>query len=298
MGVVKAVSYTHLDVYKRQSNGYTSDYYRLVTGLVTSVKTKVLDTDKWLTVTTYYDDHCRVIQSVSDNLQGQKSRVDFDYDFVGNLVRKKESHGISASKIDILETENVYDDRGRLLSSKTSLNGGAPALVTYSYNDVGQLVSRKLGQVTETITYNPRGWITGKESAPFKMKLRYEVPLAGAGACWNGNICLLYTSGEWIRNPNFEAGVEAINANFRIMGQVANFTSITNASNGLIQTLNQLISTYENASSHNARMAASWFRTAKSYVIQSLNEVNNNAVSYTHLDVYKRQTYIHVLADV
>ena len=170
------------------SNGYTSDYYRLVTGLVTSVKTKVLDTDKWLTVTTYYDDHCRVIQSVSDNLQGQKSRVDFDYDFVGNLVRKKESHGISASKIDILETENVYDDRGRLLSSKTSLNGGAPALVTYSYNDVGQLVSRKLGQVTETITYNPRGWITGKESAPFKMKLRYEVPLAGAGACWNGNI--------------------------------------------------------------------------------------------------------------
>ena len=59
---------------------------------------------------------------------------------------------------------------------------------TYSYNDVGQLMSRKLGRVTESITYNPRGWITGKESDPFKMKLRYEVPLAGAGACWNGNI--------------------------------------------------------------------------------------------------------------
>lgn len=92
----------------------------------------------------------------------------------------------------------------------------------------------------------------------------------------------LYTyigSGQWIRNPNFEAGAAAINANFRIMGQLANFSSITNASNGLIQTLNQLISMYENQSSHNARMAASWFRTAKSYVIQSLNEVNNNVTT-------------------
>ncbi len=63
------------------------------------------------------------------------------------------------------------------------------------------------------------------------------------------------------------------------MGQLANFSGITNASNELIQTLNQLISMYENVSSHNARMAASWFRTAKSYVIQSLNEVNNNVTT-------------------
>ena len=92
----------------------------------------------------------------------------------------------------------------------------------------------------------------------------------------------LYTyigSGQWIRNPNFEAGAAAINANFRIMGQLANFSSVTNASNGLIQTLNQLIDTYEKQSSHNARTAASWFRTAKSYVIQSLNEVNNNVTT-------------------
>ncbi len=82
-------------------------------------------------------------------------------------------------------------------------------------------------------------------------------------------------NGEWIRNPNFEAGLAAINANFRIMGQVANFTSITNASNELIQTLNQLISMYGNSSSHNAKMAATFFSSAKSYVIRSLNEMNN-----------------------
>ncbi|WP_141560864.1 hypothetical protein [Butyricimonas sp. Marseille-P3923] len=83
-------------------------------------------------------------------------------------------------------------------------------------------------------------------------------------------------NGQWVRNPNFEAGQAAINANFRIMGQVANFTSITNASNALIQTLNQLIGTYENSSSHNARMAASFFRAAKSCVTRSLDEVDYN----------------------
>lgn len=83
-------------------------------------------------------------------------------------------------------------------------------------------------------------------------------------------------NGEWIRNPNFEAGLSAISANFRIMGQVANFTSITNASNELIQTLNQLISMYGNSSSHNANMAATFFRSAKSCVTRSLNEMNNN----------------------
>lgn len=92
----------------------------------------------------------------------------------------------------------------------------------------------------------------------------------------NNDLHAYIGNGEWIRNPNFETGVAIINANFRIMGQLANFTSITNASNGLIETLNQLIDTYERASSSNARMAASWFRAAKSYVKQSLDEIDSN----------------------
>ena len=95
----------------------------------------------------------------------------------------------------------------------------------------------------------------------------------------SNDLYIYINNGQWVRNPNFEAGVAAINTNFRIMGQVANFSSITNASNDLIQTLNQLIDMYQGASSHNARMAASWFRTAKSYVIQSLDEVNNNVTT-------------------
>ena len=171
-----------------------------MTGLVTSVKTKVLGAspEKWLTTTTYYDDRCRVIQTVSDNVEGFTSRVDVKYDFAGNVVQQRESHQVSASRTDVLESENTYDDRGRLLSSTTRLNGGSPATVVYTYDAVGRLVSRKLGNTTETLAYNPRGWLTSKESTPFKMKLRYESPVGGGVACWNGNI----SEWEWQQGTN------------------------------------------------------------------------------------------------
>ena len=171
-----------------------------MTGLVTSVRTRVLGAgpEKWLTTTTYYDDRCRMIQTVSDNVEGFTSRVDVKYDFAGNVVQQRESHQVSASRTDVLESENTYDDRGRLLSSTTRLNGGSPATVVYTYDAVGRLVSRKLGNTTETLAYNPRGWLTSKESTPFKMKLRYESPVGGGVACWNGNI----SEWEWQQGAN------------------------------------------------------------------------------------------------
>ncbi len=171
------------------TGGYATGYHNLVAGLVTSVRTKVLGVNpvKWLTVTTYYDDRCRVIQTVSDNLEGGLSRVDMKYDFVGNVVKQRESHFVGG-RTDVLETENTYDDRGRLLSSTVKLNNGSPATTSYTYDAVGRLVKKKHGTVEETLSYNTRGWLTSKESVPFKMKLRYENPAGGADACWNGNI--------------------------------------------------------------------------------------------------------------
>ena len=170
--------------------GYASAYNHLVSGLVTSSKTKVLGsgTEKWLTTTTYYDDRGQVVQTVSDNLQGQRSLVCMKYDFTGNLVRQRESHQVTTDKIDVLESVNSYDDRGRLLSVITRLNNGSPATVACTYDVVGRLATKKYGDVIETLTYTPRGWLAGKESTPFKMKLRYEVPGGGSMACYNGNI--------------------------------------------------------------------------------------------------------------
>lgn len=80
-------------------------------------------------------------------------------------------------------------------------------------------------------------------------------------------------AGQWVRNPNFEQGAQAISNNFRVMGQLADFRNISSASNELINILNQLYNTYSAESSHNAQMAASWFRTAKGYLTESLRQV-------------------------
>lgn len=180
------------------TNGYATDYSRIVTGLVTSIRTRVLETGNYLTTTTYYDDRCRVIQTVSDNLQGQKSRIDIKYDFLRNVLQQRETHQVGASQTDVLETINTYDARGRLLTSSTGLNNGSPALIAYTYDAVGRLKTKSLGSVTETLSYNTRGWLTAKESTPFKMKLRYELSQGGTTACYNGNI----SEWEWQQGTN------------------------------------------------------------------------------------------------
>lgn len=170
--------------------GYAIRYHQLVTGLVTSIKTRALgfETEKWLTTTTYYDDCLRVIQTVSDNLEGFISRIDMKYDFMGNVVLQRERHQISINQTDVLESENVYDDRNYLLSSFVKLNGENLSTINYTYDAMGRLVSRIFGTTEETIKYNTRGWITSKESNLFKMKLRYETPENGVDTCYNGNV--------------------------------------------------------------------------------------------------------------
>ncbi len=195
-----ALQYTVYDNYEetsvvaprpfRPDVGYSTSYHTALTGLVTSVKTRVLGVSPpvWLTSTTYYDDRCRVIQIVGDNLQGGTSCLDMKYDFAGNVIRQREHHSINTGQTDVVESENEYDDRGRLLSSTVKLNNGSPATESYTYDAVGRLVKKQHGNAEETLTYNARGWLTGKESAAFQMRLRYESPMGGSVARWNGNI--------------------------------------------------------------------------------------------------------------
>ena len=43
-----------------------------------------------------------------------------------------------------------------------------------------------------------RGWLTGKESTPFRMRLRYAIPEGGSGARWNGSL----SEWEWQHGTN------------------------------------------------------------------------------------------------
>ena len=104
------------------------------------------------------------------------------------------------------------------------------------------------------------------------------------------NALHVYThQGQWVLNPNFEAGIDAINNNFRIMGQLAGFRNIGGASYELIQILDNLYDMYINNSSSNARMAAYCFKNAKSYVTKSLLDMNFNV---TERKVFNNTTLI------
>ena len=178
--------------------GYATAYHPLVTGQLTATKTRILGSDTWQTTTLYYDDLGRVIQTVGDNRLGGLSRTDMQYDFTGNLTHQRESHGKTGGSADVLESVNTYDAQGRLLTQSVSLNGGTAATLTYSYDALGRLTGKRYGSTDESLTYNVRGWLTGKESTPFRMRLRYAIPEGGSGARWNGSL----SEWEWQHGTN------------------------------------------------------------------------------------------------
>ena len=178
--------------------GYATAYHPLVTGQLTATKTRILGSDTWQTTTLYYDDLGRVIQTVGDNRLGGLSRTDMQYDFTGNLTHQRESHGKPGGSADVLESVNTYDAQGRLLTQSVSLNGGTAATLTYNYDALGRLTGKRYGSTEESLTYNVRGWLTGKESTPFRMCLRYATPEGGSAARWNGSL----SEWEWQHGTN------------------------------------------------------------------------------------------------
>ena len=199
-GTRTALQYTAYDSYPsgctpfQATAGYSESYNAYPIGQITSVKSRRLATDEWETVTTYYDDYARPIQAITAKGQTKTSCVDMEYDFLGNVVKLRETQSDGMS----LETVNTYDSRSRLLSSVTTKNKTEQAVMKYGYDAVGRLVEKRYGNTVEKLGYNVRGWLTSKESAAFKMQLRYEQPEGGATACYNGNIC----EWEWSHGTN------------------------------------------------------------------------------------------------
>ena len=183
-GTRTALQYTAYDSYPsgctpfQASEGYSESYNAYPVGQATCVQSREFITDEWETVTTYYDDYARPIQAITAKGQTKTSCVDMEYDFLGNVVKLRETQSDGMS----LETVNTYDSRSRLLSSVTT----------------SRLVEKRYGNTVEKLGYNVRGWLTSKESAAFKMQLRYEQPEGGATACYNGNIC----EWEWSHGTN------------------------------------------------------------------------------------------------
>jgi len=150
-------------------------------GLRTGARERVLDTDdagNWLTSLTYYDEFARPIQTFQDNHTASTTgtpavdRTTLHYE-KGKVTQSYQTHQ-RYSDAGVLETHTVsvtnqYDDKGRLSYLSESIDNSANVrLVAYEYNELGQVVDKKLGYDTSTSTYlqsldyryNIRGWLT------------------------------------------------------------------------------------------------------------------------------------------
>ena len=140
----------------------------------------------------HYDRKGRVMQVVEKNSTGGISRTSAKYDFRGNILAVNENH--SAGSLTITKgTVYSYDQRGRMLSERVSVNGVEKATVNYSYDALGNLTEKSYGNgVTDNLQYNIQGWgtvsqtVKGSETL-YSQRLRYYDAEKGSGL-YNGNI--------------------------------------------------------------------------------------------------------------
>lgn len=143
-------------------------------GLKTYEKVYNTDNSTYAERRFYYDSKARLIQTVERNHLGYTSRYSYEYDFWGNILTTHESHQVNSSTTHVVLKRNTYDHRNRLLTTTITLNSSTPATVTYTYNELGQLQTKKLGNVsTISNLYNIQGWLTSQSSSKFSLNLDY-----------------------------------------------------------------------------------------------------------------------------
>lgn len=169
----------------------TSDITTSPKGLKTYEKLGLLADDgiipEYIERAFFYDDKGRPVQSTEIDAEGRVLRISTKYDFTGTPIRQQESYDY-----DILDKSFVYDQRGRLLTETSQINGGARAVISYTYDEVGRLSGKTYGSepgsIRETMDYDINDWLTSKSSSLFDMKLRYYTPELGATALYTGDI--------------------------------------------------------------------------------------------------------------
>ncbi|MBV8256060.1 MAG: hypothetical protein JO154_25920 [Chitinophaga sp.] len=173
-------SYASTDITKPQADGspnaeaLPATGSNMVKGLVTGTKVRVLGTNQWLTTTNYYNDMGRLIQALTDNVNGGLDVVTSLYDFNGKVLSTYLRHKNLRSNLSpqtTMLTMLHYDAAGRLISVKKRLNDADASqdktIAVNAYDELGQLKTKRLGitptSQLETLTYdyNIRGWLTG-----------------------------------------------------------------------------------------------------------------------------------------
>ncbi|MDL2142626.1 DUF6443 domain-containing protein [Flavobacterium tructae] len=179
-------------------------------GLATGSWTRVLTTSASTageTATTFYDPKARPLRTYTQNYLGGYTYTDSSLDaFSGQLKYSITRHKRAASDGELTTKEVfTYSAQDRLLTQTHQINNGpVETIVDNTYDELGQLITKKVGNNTQKIdySYNIRGWLTGindvtslvKPEVPkdlFAFKINYDninSGISGVKALYNGNI--------------------------------------------------------------------------------------------------------------
>lgn len=147
----------------------TGNWVRVLTSI-----SEILNEQSYL----LYDKNYRVIRSNVSNHLGGYIRVDSKLDFSGKELYSKVYHKLNANATELSITDSYsYSDEDRLLLHTHKINSDPEQLISkYTYNDIGQLISKNVGGSDTTgatglqkldFRYNIRGWLTDiNNSAP------------------------------------------------------------------------------------------------------------------------------------
>lgn len=184
--------------------------------LSTGSKTRVLDTNQWITTISYYDEKARTIFITTLNAYtGVLDKIKTKLDFTGNVLESENVHSKSGLNITIRDFF-TYDHSNRMLSHKQKINSLPEQLIVKNqYDELGKLIRKDVGN-SETnplqkvdYNYNIRGWLKGINNIGrlgddlFNYNINYQdanTPYqynGGSGsALYNGNI----SSVNWSTN--------------------------------------------------------------------------------------------------
>ncbi len=212
-------------------------------GMPAGSRVKILGTSTYLYTINFYNDKGRVIQTQATNITGGTDIVTSQYTWAGQplvMVQKQQKAGATNPQQHIVITKMLYDDLGRVLSVKKSINSTINSIavnkdeqliVQHEYDVLGQLKKKTLGANNlETLNYdyNIRGWLLGTNrnylstigqngTTKFGFELGYDKLTGSSGrnftaAQYNGNIngMTWKSDGDDVKRK-YDFGYDAVN---------------------------------------------------------------------------------------
>lgn len=173
-----------------------------VKGMTTGSKTRILNTNSWITNWNYYDSKSKPFYTYTKNeYLNTVAIAKSEFDFQGNVKQTTSTH-IRNSLTTTIVDKFDYDQSGRLTKQTQAINGATTPeiIIANTYDELGQLTSKKVGgqnaQGLQTVDYkyNIRGWlknindINAIGSDLFAFQINYNDISDPSKKLFNGNI--------------------------------------------------------------------------------------------------------------